>query len=190
MKKLLFIMAVAIVAAGCGAKKGATATSAYSQEEEVNRPCVEYKTDKNALRARGNAISPNMQNATDKAVLNARRELATSAQVFIQRVTEAYTSSYDVDQRADFTGRTQDMTRQIAAKLMQGSTIVCDKMTKTSGKDGSIMYHAYVAVEIDKNDLYKEVEQSFSNEITKAEKAQIDFDAEKFRAIFEQEFGK
>ena len=51
------------------------------------------------------------------------------------------------------------------------------------------MYHSYVTVEIDKEDLYKDVTQSFSK-ISEAEKAAIDIDAEKFRTIFEQEFGK
>ena len=192
MKKILFIMAAAVVFAACGAKKAAqpvTATSAFAQEEEVIVPCTEFRSDKKALRASGSAISPNMQNAKDKAAMNARRELATAAQTFMQRVSETYTSSYDVDQRADFGARYQDMARQVAAKLMQGSEICCDKLTKTVGADGSLMYHAYVAVEIEKDDLYKDFSQSMK-QLTGAEKAMIDFDAEKFRVVFDEEFGK
>lgn len=193
MKKILFMMAAVMVLASCGSKKAAkpaSATSAFAQEEEVIVPCSEYKSDKKALRASGTAISPNMQNAKDKAVMNARRELATSAQAFMKRVTETYASSYDVDQRADFGSRYQDMARQVAAKLMQGSVICCDKLTKTTGADGSLMYHSYVAVEINKDDLYNDFSQSFSSQVSAAEKAAIDFDAEKFRAIFDEEFGK
>jgi len=51
------------------------------------------------------------------------------------------------------------------------------------------MYHAYVAVEIKKDDLYKDFSQSM-NQLTGAEKAMIDFDAEKFRVVFDEEFGK
>ena len=52
------------------------------------------------------------------------------------------------------------------------------------------MFHAYVAVELVKEELLKPLEQEVAKEVTKDDKAQIDFDAEKFRAIFEQEFGK
>lgn len=183
-------MAAAVMFASCGAKKAATATTTpYSHEEEVIVPCADFKSDKKALRATASAVSPNMQNAKDKALMNARRELATAAQTFMQRVTETYASSYDTDQRADFGARYQDMARQVAAKLLQGSEVCCDKLTKTTGADGSVMYHAYVAVEIGKDDLYKDFAQSFGK-ISAAEKSAIDFDAEKFRSIFDEEFGK
>lgn len=189
MKKILFAFAAAMLIAGCASKKTVTASSAFAHEEEVNVPCMDQKSDKKAMRAFGTAISPNMQNAKDKALMNARRELATSAQTFMQRVSETYASSYDVDQTATFGAKYQDMARQVAAKLLQGSVIACDKLTKTTGNDGSVMYHSYVTVEINKEDLYKDVTQSFSK-ISEAEKAAIDIDAEKFRTIFEQEFGK
>ena len=80
MKKVLFIMAAALVMVSCGNKK-ATPTKG---EVEVNVPCKEYKTDKKTLRANGNAISPNMQNATDKAIAAARREMATSVEAVIR----------------------------------------------------------------------------------------------------------
>jgi len=63
-------------------------------------------------------------------------------------------------------------------------------VTKTVSPDGKTMFHAYVAVELVKEELLKPLEQEVAKEVTKDDKAQIDFDAEKFRAIFEQEFGK
>ena len=192
MKKILMFVCTAMLFAACASQKNVdrSATGAKAQEEEVNRPCVEFRTDKTAMRATGNAISPNMQNATDKALLAARRELATSAQTFVQRVAEQYAQSYEVNDKADFGSRTQDMTKLVAAKLMQGSTICCDEMIKKSGADGSVMYQAYVAVEIEKEDLYKEIEKEAKNTIGNSEKEKLDFNADEFRKIFDQEFGK
>ena len=170
MKKSLFVITLAITMVSCGAKKAATPATPYAQEQEVVVPCAEYKSDKQALRAVASADAPNMQIA--------------------QRVTERYVASYDVNEVADAQSRYQDMTRQLAAKLMTNSTIVCDKVTKTVSTDGKTMFHAYVAVELVKEELLKPLEQEVAKEVTKDDKAQIDFDAEKFRAIFEQEFGK
>ena len=86
MKKILFLMVIAVAAIGCKAKQAVSATS----EVEVVKLCADYKTDKTALRATANAVSPNMQNATDKAVAIARRELATSMGATIQRVLERF----------------------------------------------------------------------------------------------------
>jgi hypothetical protein len=190
MKKSLFVITLAITMVSCGAKKAATPATPYAQEQEVVVPCAEYKSDKQALRAVASADAPNMQIAKDKAAVAARANIATAAQAFVQRVTERYVASYDVNEVADAQSRYQDMTRQLAAKLMTNSTIVCDKVTKTVSPDGKTMFHAYVAVELVKEELLKPLEEEVAKEVTKDDKAQIDFDAEKFRAIFEQEFGK
>ena len=63
MKKILFLMVIAVAAIGCKTKQAVSATS----EVEVVKLCADYKTDKTALRATANAVSPNMQNATDNA---------------------------------------------------------------------------------------------------------------------------
>ena len=191
MKKSLFVIALAITMVSCGAKKAAAPASAtpYAQEQEVVVPCAEFKSDKQALRAVASADAPNMQIAKDKAAVAARANLATAAQAFVQRVTERYTESYDVNESADAKGRYQDMTRQLAAKLLENSLVICDKTTKTVDKEGKTMFHAYVAIELMKEEILKDVEQGLT-QISKDEKAQIDFDADKFRSIFEQEFGK
>lgn len=191
MKKSLFVIALAATMVSCGAKKAAAPAPAtpYAQETEVVVPCAQYQSDKQALRAVASADAPNMQIAKDKAAVAARANLATAAQAFVQRVTERYAESYDVNENADAKGRYQDMTRQLAAKLLENSTVICDKVTKTVGKEGKTMFHAYVAIELLKEEVLKDVEQGMT-QISKDDKAQIDYDADKFRSIFEQEFGK
>ncbi|MBQ7698480.1 MAG: hypothetical protein IJT35_07875 [Paludibacteraceae bacterium] len=183
MKKILFVASIALALISCSTQKTATA----SQEQEVIVPCSEFKTDKQAIRASATASSPNMQIAKEKALAAARAELATSAQVFVRRVTERYVASYDVNQNADAKGLYQDMSRQLASRLLENSSIVCDKTTKTTDKKGNVQYHSYVAVEMAKQDVAKEMEKRLEEIIRKDDKAQIDLDVEKFRKIFEQE---
>lgn len=186
MKKVLLVMAAALVMIGCGNKKVAPTKG----EVEVLVPCKEFKTDKNTLRANGNAISPNMQNATDKAMQAARRELATSIEATVQRVLEDFSSSYDLDNQADFRARTKDLTRTVVNQKLQGSVAVCDKVTRTTEKDGSVMYHAYVAVELTSNELMESLLNNTKKAISDSEKLRTDFEYEQFKKTFEAEMEK
>ena len=182
MKKVLLIMAAALVMVSCGNKKATPVTG----EVEVNVPCKEFKTDKKTLRANGNAISPNMQNATDKAIAAARREMATSVEAVIKRVTETYASSYDLDDAADFRGKVQDRARIVTNQTLRGSVPVCDKVTKVEDKDG-VMYHAYVALELTTNEFIEELTKETNKRISDDEKLRTDFELEKFKKVFEEE---
>ena len=182
MKKVLLIMAAALVMVSCGNKKVAPTKG----EVEVNVPCKEFKTDKKTIRANGNAISPNMQNATDKALAAARREMATSVESVVKRVVETYASSYDLDNAADFRSKMQDMARIVTNQTLRGSVPVCDKVTKVEGKDG-VMYHAYVALELTSNEYLEALTQETNKRISDDEKLRTDFELEKFKKVFEEE---
>lgn len=184
MKKVLFVLAAALVMVSCGKK-----APAVKGEVEVNVPCSEFKTDKNTLRASGNAISPNMQNAKDKAVSAARRELATSIEATMQRVLEDFSSSYDLDNQADFRARTKDLARTVVNQKLQGSVIVCEKMMKKEDKDG-VMYHSYIAVELTSNELMEALLDNTKKKISDSEKLRTDFEYEQFKKTFEEEMSK
>ncbi len=186
MKKVLFVLAAAMVMVGCGSKKVAPTKG----EVEVNVPCKEYKTDKNTLRANASATSPNMQNATDKALASARRELATSIEATIKRVVDQYASSYDLNDAADFRGKMQDITRTVVNQQLVGSVPVCDKITRTTDKDGNTIYHAYVAIELTTNEMLEAVRNGVNNKISDEEKLRTDFEYEKFKKTFEEEMAK
>lgn len=186
MKKVLVVMAAALVMISCGGKKVAPTKG----EVEVNVPCKEFKTDKNTLRANGNAISPNMQNATDKALAAARREMATSIEASIQRVLETFSSSYDLDNQADFRARTKDLARNVVNQKLQGSVPVCDKVTKSTDKEGNVMYHGYVAIELTTNELMESLLNNTKKAISDSEKLRTDFEYEQFKKTFEEEMSK
>lgn len=186
MKKVLFVLAAAMVMVGCGNKKVAPTKG----EVEVVVPCKEFKSDKHTLRANGNAISPNMQNATDKAVAAARRELATSIDATIKRVVDQYASSYDLNDAADFRSKMQDITRTVVSQQLTGSVVVCDKVTRSNDKDGNIMYHAYVAVELSTSEILEGINDAAKNKVSDEEKLRTDFEYEKFKQTFEAEMAK
>ena len=186
MKKILFLVAIAVAVVGCKAKQAVSATG----EVEVVKLCADYKTDKTAMRATANAVSPNMQNATDKAVAIARRELATSMGATIQRVLERFESSYEKGEAADFASRTKDLSRQVSDQLIVGIVIACDKVTKSTGADGKTMYRAYVAVEIDNNEVLENLKKQLENAISQDEKLRTDFEYEQFKQTFYEELEK
>lgn len=191
MKKVIVMMAVALAVISCGSQK--KVATPVAGEVEVSVPCAEFKTDATTMRATGSAISPNMQNAKDKALAAARRELATSLGLKLDRVLEVYGSSYDKDEAADFIGRTKDLSRQITSQVLTGSVIACDKMTRSTDANGKVVYHSYVAVEIANAELLESLKDQTEAAISNDEKLRTDFDYEQFKAVYEAEmanFGK
>lgn len=181
MKKIviLSLAAVALLAASCKPK-----ANAVKGEVEVTVLCSEFKTDKQAIRATGNAVSPNMQNAKDKALAAARRELATSISTSINRVLESFSTSYDEENAASFQARTKDLTQQVTTQTINGSYVECDKITKTVNKDGSVVYRSYVAVSLGNDKIMEIVERQFKTNVTEEERARTDFEYEKFKETY------
>lgn len=189
MKKILFFIAVAVIAVGC---KSTKQVATYAEDEvEVTVRCAEFKTDQTGIRASASAISPNMQNAKDKAVAAARRELATNISGLINRVQETFTTSYDKDEMADYAARTKDLARIVASQKISGSYVVCDKMTKKADpQTGKVVYTSYVAVEIGNEDLFDAIVKQAQAAIADDDKLRTDFEYELYKKTFEEELEK
>ncbi len=183
MKRVLMILAAALVVLSCGV----TEVSA-KKEKKVKVPCHEL-TNKKTLRANGNAVSPNMQNATDKAIAAARKELATSIEATVQRVLEDFASSYDVNEQADFRSRTKDLARTVVNQKLQGSIVSCSEMRSVKEK-GKVTYHAYVTVELTTNELMENLLNNTKKAISDSEKLRTDFEYEQFKKTFDAEMEK
>lgn len=183
MKKvvLLALATVALLATGCKSKKAVTPVPG---EKKVTVLCSEYKTDKHAIRATASAVSPNMQNAKDKALAAARRELATSVSTHLNRVVETFSSSYDQAEAASFEARTKDLAQQVTSQTINGSFVECDEITSTTNKDGSIVYRAYVAVALGNDNIMEIVERQFKTNVTEEEKLHTDFEYEQFKETY------
>ena len=183
MKRVFCILAAALVMLSCGV----TEVSA-KKEKKVKIPCHEL-TNKKTLRANGNAVSPNMQNATDKAIAAARKELATSIEATVQRVLEDFASSYDVNEQADFRSRTKDLARTVVNQKLQGSIVSCSEMRSVKEK-GKVTYHAYVTVELTTNELMENLLNNTKKAISDSEKLRTDFEYEQFKKTFDAEMEK
>lgn len=183
MKKvvLLALATVALLATGCKSKKVVTPNQG---EVEVTVLCSEFKTDKSAIRSSASAVSPNMQNAKDKALAAARRELATSVSTTLNRVVETFSSSYDQEAAASFEARTKDLAQQVTSQTINGSIVECDKITKTVNKDGSVVYRSYVAVALGSDKIMDIVERQFKTNVTEEEKLHTDFEYEQFKDTY------
>ena len=182
MRKVLLFAAIACMAASCASKKAAQ--EAYQGDVEIVIPCTgpEYRTDKETFRASGMGYSSDMNIAKNKALLNARAELATSINSTIKRVLDNYASSYQMGEEEEAKSKFQDMARSIVNQQLQGSVITCEKLMKTpEGK-----YRAYVCVELGGPEVINKVNNSVKNE----DKLRIDYEYEKFKDVFEEEMSK
>jgi hypothetical protein len=184
MKKVLWILAAVLVMLSCGSVEVSA-----KKEKKVKIPCHQL-TNKQTLRANGNAVSPNMQNATDKAIAAARRELATSIEATINRVLEDFSSSYDVNEQADFRSRTKDLSRTVVSQKLQGSILSCSEMRQVKEKGGKITYHAYVTIELTSNELLDNLLANTKKAISDSEKLRTDFEYEQFKKTFDEEMAK
>lgn len=182
MKKvvLLALATASLVFTGCSKK----VVTPVQGEVEVTVLCSEFKTDKTAIRSTATAVSPNMQNAKDKALAAARRELATSISTTINRVVETFASSYDQEAAASFEARTKDLAQQVTTQSLNGSYVECDKITKTVNKDGSVVYRSYVAVAIGNDQVLEIAERQFRTSVSEEEKAHTDFEYEQFKETY------
>jgi len=184
MKRVLWILAAVLVMLSCGSFEASA-----KKEKKVKIPCHEL-TNKKTLRANGNAVSPNMQNATDKAIAAARKELATSIEATINRVLEDFSSSYDVNEQADFRSRTKDLARTVVSQKLQGSIVSCSEMRSVKEKGGKITYHAYVTIELTSNELMDAMLANTKKAISDNEKLRTDFEYEQFKKTFDAEMDK
>lgn len=180
MKKLVIfsLAAVALLATGC------KTDTAVKGEQEVTVPCSEFKTDKQAIRSSASAVSPNMQNAKDKALAAARRELATSISTSINRVVETFSSSYDDEAAASFQARTKDLAQQVTTQTISGSILECERLTKTVNKDGSVVYRSYIAVALSNDKIMEIVEKQLQTNVSDESKTRTDFEYEKFKETY------
>ena len=184
MKKLTMILlgaALVIGTASCGSKKKTVNPTLAPGEVEIVQYCTgpEYMTDATHFRANGTGLSTDRQVAKDKALVAARAELATEINATIKRVTDRYNSSYNLGEDDETRGKFQDLVRQVVSQSLNGSVVICDKLTRNDqGK-----YRSYVCVELKGEDFAN----NLKNGISKDEKLRTDYEYEKFKKVFDEE---
>jgi hypothetical protein len=179
MKKSFILVAVAALGVGamcssCDPKS----VPAAAGEKEVSIPCDDKRTDKDFFRGLGIGQSKDLNTARDKARMAANAELAGSISTIIKQVQERYVN--DAGQKpSDYSELFEGMTKQVVNQQISNLSVACNKTTKTT--DG--MYKVYMAVEANKEEVYKALERGFEAE----KKLETLFNREKFRENFDAE---
>ncbi|MDR1023358.1 MAG: hypothetical protein LBL94_08840 [Prevotellaceae bacterium] len=179
MKKSFILIAVAAFAVGtvcssCSPKS----VVAVAGEKEVSVPCDDKRTDKDFFRGMGIGQSKDLNTARDKARMNANAELAGSITTIIKQVQERYVN--DAGQKpSDYSELFEGMTKQVVNQQISNLSVACNKTTTTT--DG--MYKVYMAVEANKEEVFKALEKGFEAE----KKLETLFNREKFRQNFDAE---
>jgi hypothetical protein len=179
MKKSFIIIAVA--ALGVGAMSSSCSPKSVvstSGEKEVSVPCSDKRTDKDFFRGFGVGQSKDLNTARDKARMAANAELAGSITTIIKQVQERYVN--DAGQKpSDYSELFEGMTKQVVNQQLSNLSVACNTTTQTT--DG--MYKYYMAVEANKEEVYKALERGFEKE----KKLETLFNREKFRENFDAE---
>lgn len=185
MKKV-YLLGSAIFAAislsSCGGSKSAVQTP--PQDVAVEVPCSgpEFQTNKEYFRASSMGLSTDMSIAKQKALTEARAEIAASISSKVKTVTDKYSSSYQQGENDESKSRFQSLTRTVVEQELSGTRIICEKTMKSP--DGK--YKVYISLEL----AGKEIMDAMAKRIKSDEKLRIDFEYEKFKKVFEEEMNK
>ncbi len=186
MKKFNKVIAFAllsVVLVACGTTKTTTTPTGQKEVEIKQNECqIKYVElgEKGKLVGLGEGISPRGEMAKRIAKVNARQEISTVIQTAIASYFEKYAKNYDTGTKVQFEERVQDTVKEIVDQKISGVTTICQK-TYALGTN----YKVYVCMEL-KGDVIGNI----ADEISKNKKLQIDFDADKFRKIAEEELKK
>ena len=177
---LLILLTVTSII-GCKSKQTVTKATGST---EIKVPFSEnkYKTDKNFFRAVQSGTSPDMATAKKIAMVNAKSELASSIQTTVKVVTDNYTNQRSFANKQEFENKFEELSRQVTNQMLSNVVIMDEKMLK----DENDKYTSWLAIEMSKDEVLK----NLTDQISKEEKLQIDFDKYQYEKIFNQEMGK
>ncbi|TAJ14122.1 hypothetical protein DMA11_06265 [Marinilabiliaceae bacterium JC017] len=159
-----------------------------SSKSEVGKileelPCEDAgRSDKKFFRASSMATSSDLSLAKEKALLLAKQRLVTLINSNTKSVTDRYVNEREFGQASEFEQKFENLTREVADETISNVVVTCEKASVLdSGK-----YRAFIAVEVDKDDVLNGINNRLSNDA----KLQVDYDKKKFEDIFNQEMGK
>ena len=161
-----------------------TPSPTRSSENPIYEYCsgADYKSTKAAFRFSAIGESMDRSKAKEKALLNARKEMAKTITVVIQITIENYVKSNEVSNKIGVKNALNEMARMIIDKELRGCNEICDKLTQNP--DG--VYRSYVAIDINTEIILDAMLRGFSDN----DNINTDFNDEAFKRIFEKEMKK
>lgn len=142
----------------------------------------EYQSDKTHLRVSSIGESMDQVVAKDKALSEARAQLAASLNTLLKGVTDNYVKQSEVNNREVLHERYEKLNREVVNQEVTGTRTLCEKTTRTASGN----YKTYLAVELNTEDLLA----AMNNRISGDEQLKIDYNYEKFKKTFEEEMNK
>lgn len=164
----------------CGGSK----SEAKAEEDEVaiSIPCSgpEFFTTKEYFRANSSGESLDQITAKQKALSNAKGQLAADINSTIKSVTDNYRKSTEVNNTEEILERFEGNIREVVNKEISGVRQICEEVmkVKSTGK-----YKYYVALELAGEDLKEAINQSLSQD----QQLKVDYNYDKFKETFDKE---
>ncbi len=163
----LTLMALCVLSLTC-CTSAKQALVSNNNEVEIEQLC-HYTTDENNFYANASAVSTDMQMAKDKAISAARVEIANTMSIVVENFVKRYRK--DVNDQLD--QKTEDRLQTITKETLSGSTVICDRLTRTA--DGK--YRSYISVKLPKKEVKDSIEKVLrENNVLKLETDQTNFD--------------
>lgn len=178
---LLMIAALSLFMTACKSKK---VSPSQMGEREIVTYCSgpEYQSDNKTFRASALGESQGQMVAKQKAMTNARAELAAAINTTIKTVTDNYVKSGTYNNKEELMENYEGLTREVVNQTLTGTKTICERTTMT--QQGT--YKTYVCIELGSEELL----QSLNQRLTTEEQLKIDYNYEKFKKTFEEEMSK
>lgn len=181
----LLVLAL-VLTTGCGKKKKLVEAKKPPVGETVLKEyCAgpEYMSDKKNFRASGLGESMDQAVAKKKALSNARAELAQMLETTLTGVVDNYANSRELNNVEEATERFETLTREVIDQQLTGVKTICTQPV-TVNATGNYKY--YVAIELSGADIVGD----YNERLSKDDMLKVDYDYEKFKAVFEEEMEK
>ena len=183
MKKIINLLSVFLISAmvlnSCAAKKATTKTVG---DVEIKIPCSNFRSDKDYFRANQSSNSTDLSQSRDEALEITKNRLAGLIETKMKNVSERYASDRKTADISEFNKKFESMTRSVVNQELVDINIVCEKTMQKP--DGS--YNTFVAIECSKETIYNGISKGISND----QKLRQDYDASKFKGVFDEEINK
>lgn len=168
----------------CKSTKSTSSVSGSTETEMVlpfSSP--EYQSNGNFLRARASAKSKyDLESAVSEADLLAKGKIASDLEVLVKRVTKAYTSKLQINDKEEFSRNTEDRLVSVTKKNLNNVKTIGEKSIKD--KTGTITY--WIVKEINLTPIINESASSISND----ERIKQKYNEAEFKKTFDEEILK
>lgn len=184
MKKYILILGILPLLFACSSFNKSANQLIPATEVEVVISCsgTDFFTNKRYFRANSIGESLDQVVSKKKALSNARAYLAASIEKLVKSVVDNYINSLELNNLEQVEERFEGLNREIIKEELVGINTICEKLTKTSeGK-----FKTYIAIELSAQKLVNKFHERMMNDNL----LMIDYDYEKFKAIFEKEMDK